>query len=381
MIRQFWAIVRRELFYMWRDRGLRNILLVGPILGVFLFGGIYSAQTLKDIPTAIVDLDQTSSSRELAENLRYTENLRVTAHPGTYNELESLIRYGKVVVGVVIPENFARDVAAQRQTRVLMIIDGSNMVYSTNASSAVLTVTRTISAQAGIKTLVARGIGLKQAQDAYQSVEFKEEPWFNPTLNYGYFLLLGLFVNIWQQCCTMIASVNIIGETGVKSWLQIKAAGISKFRLFFNKSIAHLITFMVLILPVYFLAFSVLKLPIACGFGTLLLFTLVFAVALHSIGTLMSSVAGNSVDSTRFGMMVALPSFVLSGFTWPLEAMPQWLQHLVWILPQTWFFQGLNYLTFKNPGGDFMSRYYLCLLLIALVCYGLTTVITVYKER
>jgi len=381
MIRTDLKVMRRELGYMWRDRGLRNILLFGPLLGLLLFAGIYAAQTITNIPTAIVDLDRSASSREIADKMDNAPNLKVAGYPQTYEELEDLIGRGKVVVGVVIPENFGRDVSLHRHTRVLLIIDASNTIFATNASTAVLGVTRTLSAEIGVKTLLAQGMDPIKARDMYLSVDLKEEGWFNPTLNYAYFLVLAMALNIWQQCCSIAASINIIGETGVKSWLQIKAAGFSKLRLFISKSAVHITIFMVMAVLIYIIAFGIFKIPLACKLSTLLLFTLVFAFALHSIGTLMSSIANNAVDSTRFSMMVALPSFALCGYTWPIEAMPRFLQPVVWVFPQTWFFQGFNYLSFKNPGWQFMASYFYALIAIAFICYGLTTVITAWRER
>jgi len=381
MDKQFLAIMFREFRYMWRDKSLRNIMLVAPLLGAFLFAGIYSAQTLNAIPTAIVDLDRSTGSREFIDKLQGAEKLHITAYLSTYQELQDSIAQGQVVVGVVIPENFGQDVALGRQTRVLMIIDGSNSIYATNANASLLEVTRTVSAEAGISTLAASGMQLDQASEAYQPIVFNEEAWFNPTMNYAYFLVLALILNIWQQCCTLASAMTVIGETGMKSWLQVKASGVSQFKLFLSKSTAHIITFMLMVLPLYFLAFRIFKLPLKSNFGTLLFFTFLFAVALHSIGTLMSSAVSNAVDASRLGMMIALPSFVLSGYTWPIEAMPHVLQSLVWMLPQTWFFQGLNYLTFKNPGGDFMLPFYAALIIIALVCYAVSITIQVCKER
>jgi ABC-2 type transport system permease protein len=196
---------------------------------------------------------------------------------------------------VVIPENYGKDTALTRQTRVMMIVDGSNMVYATNATSAMLSVTRTLSAQTGVKTLVARGIQPDQAAAAYQSVEFSEEAWFNPTLNYAYFVVLALALNIWQQCCTLAATMNIIGETGAASWQLIKSFGISRLRLFISKSAAQIIMFMAIALPLFWLAFAVFKLPLRCGLPLFFLFNLAFATALHSVGTLASSIARDAV--------------------------------------------------------------------------------------
>jgi ABC-2 type transport system permease protein len=379
--KQILCIMRREFWYMWRDRSLRNVMLFVPLLGVLLFAWLYSAQSLNAIPTAIVDLDHSRGSREFADKLTGAEKLNITAYLSTYQELQEAIAGGRIVVGVVIPKNFEQDVALGRQTRVLMIIDGSNMVYATNASAALLEVTRTVSAEAGIRTLVGSGMQLDQAREAYKPIAFREEAWFNPTMNYAYFLVLALILNIWQQCCTLASAMNVIGETGMKSWLQIKASGVSMTRLFISKSMTHIITFMLMVLPLYFLAFRVLKLPLQCNFGVLMFFTLLFVIAIHSVGTLMSSAVSNAVDASRLGMMIALPSFVLSGYTWPIDAMPPLLQSLVWIFPQTWFFQGLNYLTFKNPGGDFMLPFYAGLIVTAAVCYAISIMLQMWREK
>ncbi|ODA40590.1 ABC-type multidrug transport system, permease component [Desulfosporosinus sp. BG] len=355
---------------MWRDKSLRNILLVGPLLALLLMAGVYSSQRIENISTALVDLDRSSASRQVITDLKNSQNLQVVAYFDTFSQLEESIKRGEVIVGVVIPENYGKDIALQRQTKVAVMIDGMNMAYATNASSAVLTVTRTLGAQVGIQTLIAKGIQANQAQEAYQSIAFPEEAWFNPTANYAYFLVLAFALNVWQQCCTLASCMTIIGENGRRSWYQIRTSGISLFKLFFCKSLVHISILLLTVLPVYFLAFVVFKLPLACGWSSFLLFTLIFILALHGLGTMMSSLSPNAVNASRYGMIIALPSFLLSGFTWPLQAMPLWLQHVVWFFPQTWFFQGVSFLTFKNPGWGFMSHYFLALGLMAVLFYS-----------
>jgi len=381
MFRQLLFIMKREIRYMWRDKSLQMILLIGPLLGLLLFVGVYSHQRIDDIPTAIVDLDRTYASQQLINKLENTQDLEIVSYPDTYAQLEEEIKKGEIIVGIVIPENYGRNLALGRLTKVAAFIDGTNMAYATNASTAILTVTRTVGAEAGIKTLVSKGVQIGQAKEAYQSIDFHEEAWFNPTLNYAYFLVLAFALNMWQQFCTLGASMNIIGETGKKSWLQIKSSGISTFKFFLGKSLVHIAVFMLIVLPIYGVVFGLLKFPLAGEWWMLILLTLVFTVALHSLGTFMSSVANNAVNASRFGMMVALPSFVISGYTWPLESMPQLFQPLAWILPQTWFFQGINYLVFKNPGWEFIRHYLLALGLLAVLFYSAATVVTYVREN
>lgn len=377
----FLSIMRREFFYMWSDRGLRFILLLGPILGMLLFYGIYSTQVVKNIPTAIVDLDHSSDSRKVVSDLAGVDYLKIVSYPDSYQELEKMVQSGQVVVGVVIPENYGRDLGSKKGARILAIIDGSNTIYATNANNAVLGVSRTINAQAGIKTLIAGGLTTNEATDAFQRIEFEQEPWFNPTLNYAYFMVLAFALNVWQHCCMLASAMNFTGESRFTSWLQLKASGYPLNRLFLSKSLTHLLVFTAILIPIYVLAFGVFKFPLACNLAVLFLFSLVFILSIHSLGTFISTLALNAVDATRFGMIIAVPSFVISGYVWPIEAMPDALQSFAWVFPQTWFFQGFNYLVFKNPGFDYMMPYFAVLAGIAVLFYLLATMVIFIKER
>lgn len=375
MLKIFGFFFRREFTYIWRDRGLRIVLFLMPLLSLLLFGLTYQTQVLTDIPTAIVDLDHSTQSRELVAELEQAENLQVKAYFNTYEDLRRSIEKGESVVGVVIPEKYGRCQELRRPTRVAMIIDGSNMVYGINSSVAVLQVTRTIEVKSGVKVLLARGEQMSDAKNALMAINFNEEPWYNPTINYAFFLVLGLVLNIWQQCCTLLSAMTIIGETGNRSWVHLKSSGISLLGVFLSKVLAHLVIFMGTVAVLYGLCFEVLHLPLRCDFGKLMLFTLGFAIAMHSMGTLVSSFARTAADASRIVMAVAVPAFVLSGFTWPLEAMPQILASIVKWLPQTGFFQGVIFLTMKDASWSYISQYYVQFLMFALIAYAISMVL------
>jgi len=380
MLRIFAAVFLRELTRLWRDKDLRLILIAGPLLGLLVFYGTYSSQVIRNIPTAIVDLDRSQESRKIVEYIEKTQELEITAVPESPATMEELIKRGEVVTGIVIPENFAKNVGLGRQARILLVVDGSNIIYANNASSALLGVTRHLGAQIGIKKLLSEGVNYSEAQKAYSAVSFRDEPWFNPTLNYAFFLVVALSLNIWQQCCTIAVSSAISGERDSASWVQLKATGVSLLGYFSLKSIARILIFSLTMVPLYLLGFGLLNQVPACGFAALFLFTVFFAVAVDAVGSLVSAVARNTLDATRFGLVIALPSFVICGYTWPLEAMPGWLQHLAWVLPQTWFFQGFNLLVFKDPGWSVMNSYFYALVLIAIVCYSISAIAVLCRD-
>ncbi|NLO90125.1 MAG: ABC transporter permease [Clostridia bacterium] len=372
VLKKSFAVVAREFQLLWRDSDLRRILFIVSILSLLLFFAVYYTRVLREIPTVVLDLDRTPQSLEMLQSIENCEDLNVVLYSADYKELCEVIEKGEAVVGVVIPENFGRDVAGGKGSKILSVIDGSNMIYANNAVSAVLTVARTHSAELGVKKLIARGVHYTEAQYALMGVVFRDEPWFNSTLNYAVFVVLAMALNVWQQCCTITATYNITGEMGKGSWLQIKALRVSKFLFFFSKSLAHIIGFMLAVIPLYIMAFGIYKMPLRCSPAELLLFTLVFAVSIHGLGTMISALCGDPVDAVRFGMVIALPSFILSGYTWPLEAMPAFVQKAAKFFPQTWFFQGFNLLVFKNPGREVLQPYVFVLMGMACLFYLLS---------
>jgi len=428
-MRTFYLLLKRELFLIWHDRGIRIILFVIPFLTLLLFWGIYQPGTLFHIPAAIVDLDQSANSRMVISEFESSENLDIKAYYQTFEELKEAIENGEVITGVVIPKDFGKNLELRRSTRMLMVIDGTNMAYATNASTTMMEIAETLKATTGVKTLLAyrpttdddlyssvgnltdgedvtlsdttdssssststgsleldmnlydAGYTMAEALQVYMPITFQDEGWFNPTLNYSYFVLLGVFFNIWQQCSTLLFCMNILGETGTPSWLQIKTSGFSKIKLFAGKSVLQILLVMLVAAVILFISFVLCKLPTSVSIFVWLGFLLCFTLALHGLGTMMSSVTANSLDATRLGMVVALPSFLISGFSWPLEEMPLLLQKIAWCIPQTWFFQGINYLSFKNPPAGFIGHYCLVLLLMALLFYAVGFCATYVRER
>ena len=428
-MKMFYLLCRKEFLLIWHDRGMRLILFAIPFITLLLLWGIYHPGVLFHIPAAIVDLDHSAGSRMASEQFKSSENLDIQAYYASFEELEQAVQNGSIIAGIVIPPDFGKNLELRQSTRLLMVIDGSNMAYTTNTSTTMMEIAETLKVTTGVKTLLAyrpltddglyssignltdgksvtfsditqenaqqfstgnmeldmnlynAGYTMAEAMQVYMPVAFQDEAWFNPTLNYSYFVLLGLFLNIWQQCATLLFCMNIIGETGNPSWIQCKISGFSKIKLFVGKSLVQIILLMLIAAAILLISFYICHFPTSIPFSIWLGFILCFTLALHGLCSMMSSIIPNSIDATRFGMVIALPSFILSGFSWPLEEMPFWLQKLAWCIPQTWLFQGINYFSFKNPPPDFIWHYCYVLLLMALLFYGISCTAVYLRER
>ncbi len=425
-----YLLLKKEFLSIWHDSGMRIILFLIPLLTLGLFFWLFHLGVILHIPTAIVDLDRSAHSRQVIAEFEAAENLEILTYYDRFEELEQAIKNGEIVAGIVIPQDFGKNVSLRRSTRLLIVIDGTNMSYTTNVSTTMMEVAETLKASIGVETLLAyrpttdddlyssignltdgkdvtltdmmtnvsknetstgdleldmtlsdAGYTMSEALQIYMPITLQEEGWFNPTLNYAYFVVLGLALNVWQQCSILLFCMNIIGETGTPSWQQIKTSGFSKTRLFIEKSFVQILLTACMALVILWVAFYIFNLPTSVSFFTWIPFMLCFILALHGLGSMMSGITRNSVDATRMGMVIALPSFMISGFSWPLEEMPLLLQKIAWFFPQTWFFQGINYLSFKNPPSSLIFHYCAMLLLMAFIFYLIGSCVTYFRER
>ncbi len=428
-MKEVWLIWKKEWLNFWHDAVMRWIFLLVPIVALALLAGVYNSGVIFHIPTAIVDLDKSENSRMVIGQFEADENLDIIGYFSTFEEVKAAIENGEIKAGLVIPKDFGENIELRHSTRLLLIIDGTNMIYATNASTSMMQVAETLKATVGVKTLLAyrpttdddlysspgnltdgaditlsdvtgtnsrtsstgdleldmnlydAGYTMEEAKQVYMPITFQDEGWFNPTMNYAYFVLLGLFMNIWQQCCTLLFCMSSISETGSRYWVQIRSSGCSIWKYFSCKNLFQIALALLAALVILLISFYILELPTSVSLGTWMLFIACFTFSIHALAGMMSNLTSDSVDSTRLGMIVALPAFMISGFSWPLEMMGQTMQHIVRCVPQTWFFQGVNYLSFKSPTPAFIQHSCLMMLLLAGIFYTVSLLAFYFKER
>ena len=131
----FIAIFRKELIHILRDRSTLAIALTIPLFQLVLFGFI--DQTVRDVPTVVVDQDRTSASRELIDKLRSTRTFKIVATTPDPHEARASITAGRARVGVVIGPDFHQRRLRGSGAKLLILIDGSDSSVSSQALASI----------------------------------------------------------------------------------------------------------------------------------------------------------------------------------------------------------------------------------------------------
>lgn len=321
VIRGIGRVARREV-RRYAERGLYRTMLVLWLCSLLFFLWFFRAGAARELPVAWVDDDRTTASRQLERMVRATPAVGQVFAAASADEGQRLLRQGRVMAVVVIPDGFERDLLAGRQGRAEGYVTGTNMTANGLISSSLQQTVMTLSARLAAVRCVTAGVPASELAATVMPIRLSSHALFDPWINYGYYLLPG-FLPMMLLIFTMMASVYSFGselrEGTAREWLRtaggsIMAAACGKF---------------VPLTAVTMAAGGVMMAGMFRGFGVpmngswsvLAAATLLLVLAYQSIGMLFVALFANMRLALSLGGGYSVLAFSFSGLTFPLLAM------------------------------------------------------------
>jgi ABC-type multidrug transport system permease subunit len=360
---RLWAVAWKELLQLRRDRLTLGMTVGIPVLQLTLFG--YAINTdVRHLPTLVYDQDGTAQSRDLARRMEATGYYDVVGEARDYRDIERALRSGRARVALVVPAEFASDLARGRTARVQIIVDGSDPLTVQSASSTIASLVAARSAELLVARLAATG-----APTPFVPVEVEPDTWYNPDLRTATYVVPGLVGVILTMTMVMLTAMAVARERERGTLEQLIVSPVRRGELVVGK-----------ILPYIAIGYVQVSLILLCGrimFGVplvgslLLLYAMafVFITASLGVGLLFSTLARTQQQAMQMSFFFFLPNVLLSGFMFPFEGMPRPAQVLAQVLPLTHFLRIVRGITLKGAGFSdvAMELAWLCVLLVALV--------------
>jgi ABC-2 type transport system permease protein len=317
----FVAVALKEFKHIFRDRGTIVMFFTLPVMQLALFG--FLDQNVRDLPTVVVDQDQTRYSRELMDDMRATKTFAIARVTNDPDEARSLIARGTVRVGVVIPPDYHDKRSRNENAQFLVLIDGSD----SNVSAQAL---------ASINGLVAQhNIDAAKAAGAHELISAQPIVLFNPAGRTANYIIPGLVAILLQIAAVILASISIVREREHGTMEQLLVTPIHPIGLVLGKLVPYLvigIIEMALILCLMRWGFGV---PIEGNLLFLFATAVVYLFALLALGLTISMRAQTQIAATQMAQMLLLPSIFLSGYIFPVAGLPRVLYWIGRGLPAT----------------------------------------------
>ncbi len=363
------SLIRKEFIQIARDPRTLMMMFVLPIVMLFLLG--YSATNdVRNVPTALLDQDRSDKARDLINAYRAADYFGFAFDVDSVEEVKWLIDSGQAKAGLIIPPDYGPRLARGEQAQVAFVIDGSDPTVAGTALSAATLIGQTKATAVLRAELEAKG----QSGAVQPPIEVRTQVWYNPDLVSAYFMVPGLIGMILQYMAIMLTSTAIVRERERGTIEQLIITPIRSLELIAGKLTPYILIAFFDLMEVLILGTLMFNVPINGDIGLLLALSALFLVTTLGLGLLISTIARTQFEAMLTAMFIQLPSIFLSGFFFPLAAMPPLLQALSYAVPLRYFLIIVRAVTLKGVGVEAVAGE-----VIALVIFGV--VVTLAAAR
>ena len=346
------AIARKEVRQLRRDRLTFGMVVAIPVLQLLLFGYAIN-QDIRHLRAGVADLSGSQASRRLIADAEASQVLDIVARVQSAEELTTLLRQGRIVVGIYIPKDFDRRVERSSPSS----LRGPGAEVATEAYAQLLidaSDPASYGAAAGLKRLpIAPRSGLELESIP---LTFELRPYYNPERRTAVQIVPGLVGVILTMTMVLFTSVAIVRERERGNLELLITTPLSPIELMVGKILPYIVIGciqMVLVLSVGKLLFDV---PLRGGLGSVLSASLIFIFASLALGLAISTVAKTQFQAFQLTFFTFLPQMLLSGFMFPFDAMPRPAQWIAELMPLTHFLRVIRGIVLRGASIPDVSR-------------------------
>lgn len=338
-----------DLFYIWkqefrttfRDQGVLIFFVLVPLVYPLIYSFIYTNETIREVPTVVVDNSRSSLSREYLRKVDASPETSIVAYCADMEEAKLMLKDRKAYGIIYIPAHFSDDIVQGKQTQVSLFCDMSGLLYY----KALLTANTNVSLamNAAIKMERAGNTTARQDEITAYPIEYEDVAIFNPTNGFAAFLIPAVLILIIQQ--TLLLGIGLSAGTArehnqFKDLVPINRHYNGTLRIVMGKGLSYFMVYS--LVAVYILCvvprlFSLNQIAIP---GVLTLFTLPYLTACIFFAMTASIAIRNRETCMLLFVFTSVPLLFLSGISWPGSAMPSFWKYFSYLFPSTFGING-----------------------------------------
>jgi len=344
---RIWPILRKEFIEIWRDPRSLAFILGMPVLMLLLYGyGISS--DVKRVSLAVYDRDGTPAARELVRRFTSADYFVAVAAVESLQALREAIDRGQARVGLLIPEDFGRNLGANRPAPIQFVVDGSDSNTASIAIGNISAIARSLElAPSDLRPRVY----ILPATERVEPIELRTLTWYNPELKSSNFLVPGLTAVILMMLAATVTSLTIAREWERGTMEGLIASPVRGLELMVGKILPYVAIGLVDVILILLLGRFWFEVPLRGSLLLLLGSATLFLLGGLGIGLFISAATKSQQVSFQLSLLVTmLPALLLSGFFFPIENMPPVLQAVTYLVPARYFMVVIRGIFLKGVG-------------------------------
>jgi ABC-2 type transport system permease protein len=339
------AVFVKELRHIVRDKRSLGLALAMPAMMLLLYGFALSLD-VDHVPVLLYDQDGTAASRSLERDFRGSRFFDVMGEVNDYREVQRGIDNNTILMGIVIPRDFGKDLMAGRGSSVQLLVDGSDSNTASIAMGYAESVVQRYSSEVRSDIMNLRG-----AKPQPPAVVAQMRVWYNSSLQSKNFVVPGLVAIILMILTGQLTTLTIAREWEMGTMEQVLSTPLRPVEMVLGKMLAYFVVGLVDAVLAFVSGVVVFGVPFRGSLLVLAVSTLVFLCGAMFWGIYISAGARSQVVAYQMGMLTTfLPGFLLSGFVFSIDTMPKWIQVISIVVPSRYFITILKSVFLKGVG-------------------------------
>jgi ABC-2 type transport system permease protein len=366
--RRILAMTRKEVIQIWRDPLSLMVIIALPLIQLLIFGYAVNLD-IKHIPLCVYDRDATQTSQDLLKGFQATDYFNIVHLSDSYRDVVRRIDYGECTVAVVVPPRFSETLHSSGQASVQALLDASDANTANIGMAYALSIVGAYSSQVQIDWRQRHGLAA-----VAPDVTFQPRTWFNEDLESMANIVPGVVAIVMAVVGAFLTSLTIAREWERGTMEQLISTPIGKLEIQIGKLAPYFVIGMMDTAVCAGVAVWWFGIPFRGSWTVLFGCSVLFLVVVMSLGYLISVTATSQLGASQFAMLATfLPTFLLSGFLFPIEQMPVVVQWITRVLPARYYVFILRNVFLKGTEIRLMAGQLTALAIIAVVLITLAT--------
>jgi drug efflux transport system permease protein len=358
------SIIRKEFIQIFRDPRTLVLIIVMPMMQLFLLG--YAASTdVRNISLAVWDQSQSPQSRALLDAFRAADYFSIDYPVSSAGQYKELIEAGKIRAVLIIPPDYETRLA-EGKGQVALVLDGSDATVGGTA----LSTAKLIGQSYAVKVLGEQAALTGHPGSFTPPLDVRTQVWYNPDLIAAYFNVPGVIGMILYFITALLTASSIVRERERGTIEQLIVTPIRSWELVVGKILPYTILAFIDMVEILVIGHWWFKVPIRGDISLIFILSGLFLLSSLGIGLFASTIANTQQEAFITVMVTMLPSIFLSGFFFPIEAMPKLLQYVSLIVPLRYYLVIIRALLLKGVGVAALQSQIIALTIFAIAIMG-----------
>jgi ABC-2 type transport system permease protein len=353
-------LLRKEFRQIFRNPSIIRIIFILPIVQLLVLPWAADYE-VKDIRMSVIDHDHSTYSRQLISKVTASNYFWLEQYTTGYNEALESIEKGNTDMVLEIPAGFERDLVRENESSVLIAVNAVNGMKAGLGSSYLQSIIRDYNFEVRTRWIQMPRPGTEL------NIEVVPSNWFNPLMNYKFFMVPGILVVLLTMVGSTLAALNIVKEKEIGTIEQLNVSPLKRHHFILGK----LIPFWIIGLLVLTIGLGISR--FAYGIipqGSLLVlysFAGVYLLAVLGLGLLVSTYTNNQQQAMLISFFLMIVFILLGGLYTSIDSMPYWAQLITRVNPLAYFVEVIRMVVLKGSGFGDIWRQFLTILLFGLV--------------